>query len=55
MVSNAFDIKAWDAVGRSTMKSVLGDEVPARQEQGDTEHQPSCRIEQHIAPDAMGD
>gem|GEM_PF-5789384 len=32
----------------------LDDEVPARKEQGDTEHQPGCRIEQHIAPDAMG-
>ena len=34
---------------------MLRDEVPAREEQGDTEHQRSCRIEQHIAPDAMGD
>ena len=34
---------------------MLCTEVPARKEQGDTEYQPSCRVEQHIAPDAMGD
>ena len=36
-------------------QSVLGSEVPARKQQRDSEHQPSCRVEQHIAPDAMGD
>ncbi len=43
------------AAGSPTPKLVLGYEVPARQEQGDSEHQPSCRIEQHIAQYAMGD
>jgi hypothetical protein len=52
---NAGDQLQAFAPGSPTTKSVLGGEVPARKKRGRPEHQPSFRIEQYIAPDAMCD